>query len=77
VVLLDIGMPGKDGYGVARELRAAGLDPMPVIVALTGWGQDVDKERAREAGFDLHLVKPVEIEDLQRALRYRLSRDRE
>jgi len=77
VVLLDLGMPRKDGYEVARELRAGGLDPMPVIVALTGWGQEVDKERTREAGFDLHLVKPVETEDLQRALRYRRSRDNE
>lgn len=77
VVLLDLGMPRKDGYQVARELRAGGLDPMPVIVALTGWGQEVDKERTREAGFDLHLVKPVETEDLQRALRYRRSRDNE
>jgi signal transduction histidine kinase/CheY-like chemotaxis protein len=81
VVLLDIGMPGKDGYEVARELRAARLEPMPVLVALTGWGQDVDKERTRAAGFDLHLVKPVELEDLERALalkgNQRLSRDNE
>ena len=68
LVFLDIGLPGMDGYQVARALRAASLEPMPVIVALTGWGQDVDKRRAKEAGFDLHLVKPVEVEDLQRAL---------
>jgi CheY-like chemotaxis protein len=71
VVLLDIGMPGMDGYEVARRLRAEKLDPMPVIVALTGWGQEVDKQRTREAGFDLHLVKPVELDELQRALRLR------
>ena len=76
VVLLDIGMPGKDGYVVARELRAARLEPMPVIVALTGWGQELDKERTRAAGFDLHLVKPAEVDELRRALSYRCSRDR-
>ena len=75
LVLLDIGMPAMDGYQVARDVRAMSLDPMPVIVALTGWGQDVDKERSRGAGFDLHLVKPVEVEDLQQALSYRFSRE--
>jgi len=68
VALLDIGMPMLDGYEVAKRIRAQPWGQRITLVALTGWGQDVDRERTREAGFDLHLVKPVEIEDLQRAL---------
>jgi PAS domain S-box-containing protein len=64
IVLLDIGMPGMDGYEVARRIRARASNARPVIVALTGWGQDQDRARAREAGFDHHLVKPAEIEAL-------------
>ena len=59
VVFLDIGMPGMDGYAVARRLR---VDPSlagAVLVALTGWGSEEDKRRAGEAGFDHHLTKPV------------------
>jgi CheY-like chemotaxis protein len=60
VVFLDIGMPGMDGYEVARRMRAErGLNDM-LLVALTGWGQDGDRRRSREAGFDHHLVKPVD-----------------
>lgn len=56
--LLDIGMPGLDGYEVARRIRALGV---PVtLIALTGWGQAADKARAIEAGFDLHFTKPVD-----------------
>jgi PAS domain S-box-containing protein len=68
VVLLDIGMPGMDGYQVARTLRARFPARRPVIVALTGWGQDQDRRRAHEAGFDHHLVKPAEIGALQKLL---------
>lgn len=68
VVLLDIGMPGMDGYEVARNIRARFPDCGTRIVALTGWGQDDDRRRAQEAGFDHHLVKPAEISDLQRLL---------
>jgi CheY-like chemotaxis protein len=67
IVLLDIGMPGIDGYEVARRLRS--IKEHLKIVAVTGWGQEADRQRSREAGFDLHLVKPVEPEDLARALR--------
>jgi len=60
VVLLDIGMPGLDGYEVARRLRALKRERPMRIVAITGWGQDADRRRSREAGFDVHLVKPVD-----------------
>jgi CheY-like chemotaxis protein len=64
VVLLDIGMPSMDGYQVMRALRARGFVPPPVVAALTGWGQDSDKKKTREAGFDHHFTKPVAAEEL-------------
>ena len=60
VILLDIGMPGLDGYEVARRLRAMNHGRTFRIVAITGWGQEADRLRSKEAGFDLHLVKPVD-----------------
>jgi two-component system CheB/CheR fusion protein len=60
VVLLDIGLPGMDGYEVARELRATAHGRDAMIVAVTGYGQDQDRIRSREAGFDHHLLKPVD-----------------
>jgi len=60
VVLLDIGMPGLDGYEVARRLRALKRVKPLRIVAVTGWGLEADRARSREAGFDVHLVKPVD-----------------
>ncbi len=63
-VLLDIGLPGMDGYEVARRLRDDPHCRASVIIALSGYGQDEDRRRSREAGFDHHLVKPVEIEVL-------------
>ena len=60
VVLLDIGMPGLDGYEVARRLRALKRERPLRIIAITGWGQEADRTRSREAGFDVHLVKPVD-----------------
>jgi CheY-like chemotaxis protein len=68
VVLLDIGLPGIDGYEVARRMLAQADKRRPALVAMTGYGQAEDRKRAREAGFALHLVKPVEPEALQRAL---------
>lgn len=62
IVLLDIGLPGMDGYEVARRIRAAGGTAR--LVALTGYGQPDDIRRAKEAGFDAHLVKPVDLEKL-------------
>jgi PAS domain S-box-containing protein len=68
IVLLDIGMPGLDGYEVARRLRAMDGGEALRIVAVTGWGQEADREKSRAAGFDLHLVKPVEPRELVRVL---------
>jgi signal transduction histidine kinase len=60
IVVLDVGMPKLDGCEVARRIRAEAWGRSAVLVALTGWGQDADRKRSREAGFDLHLVKPVD-----------------
>ena len=68
VVLLDIGMPGMNGYEVAQRIRADATITQPTIVALTGWGQPEDRRRAREAGFDHHLIKPADLVALQRIL---------
>jgi signal transduction histidine kinase/CheY-like chemotaxis protein len=68
VCLLDIGLPGMDGYELARRLRARPGLARAVLVALTGWGQEEDRRRAREAGFDHHLVKPVELSALRELL---------
>ena len=68
VVLLDIGMPGMDGYEVARRIRSQQSARPPALVALTGWGQEEDRRRACEAGFDHHLVKPADIAALQALL---------
>jgi CheY-like chemotaxis protein len=65
VVLLDIGLPVLDGYEVARRLRRQPGGGDAVLVALTGYGQESDRHKAREAGFDHHLTKPVEPEALQ------------
>jgi CheY-like chemotaxis protein len=68
VVLLDIGMPGIDGYETARRLRARPWAQSTLLCAQTGWGQEDDKRRARSAGFDRHLVKPIDPEELNRLL---------
>jgi CheY-like chemotaxis protein len=60
VVLLDIGLPVMNGYEVCRALRREPHHGTIRIVALTGWGQERDRQRATEAGFDAHLVKPVD-----------------
>jgi CheY-like chemotaxis protein len=61
IVLLDIGLPHMNGYEVARRIKGACGGDGPQLIALTGWGQDEDRRQAREAGFDHHLTKPVEI----------------
>ena len=65
IILLDIGLPGLNGYEVCRLLRQEAALQGTQIVAQTGWGQERDKERAAEAGFDHHLVKPVSFEALE------------
>jgi CheY-like chemotaxis protein len=69
VVLLDLGMPGMDGYEVARRLREQEDGARMTIIAVTGYGQDEDRERTRAAGFDHHLVKPVDLDAFRRLLR--------
>jgi signal transduction histidine kinase len=68
VALLDIGMPLLDGYEVARRIRAQAWGKRITLVALTGWGQDSDRRRSQEAGFDSHLVKPLDLDKLTQLL---------
>ena len=69
VALVDIGLPGLDGYAVARRLRAAIPPDQLRLVAMTGCGQASDRDQALAAGFDSHLIKPARTEQLQRAPR--------
>ncbi len=68
MVLLDIGLPGIDGYEVARRLRLLPHLKGVKIVAMTGYGQDTDRQLAREAGFDSHLTKPVDLVKVEQLL---------
>ncbi|MGE3492400.1 MAG: ATP-binding protein [Vicinamibacterales bacterium] len=68
VVLLDIGMPGMDGYEVARRIRANRANRGIMLIALTGWGQEEDRQRSAAAGFNHHLVKPADIDQLRQLL---------
>ena len=68
VVLCDMGLPGLDGYGVARRLRDNPATGTARLIAVTAYGQDEDRRRSHEAGFDHHLVKPVDPDALQRLL---------
>jgi two-component system CheB/CheR fusion protein len=68
IALLDIGMPKLDGYEVARRIRAMPWGSHVTLVALTGWGQDSDRRRSNESGFDLHLVKPLDLDRLAELL---------
>jgi PAS domain S-box-containing protein len=63
-LILDIGLPGIDGYEVARRIRALAPGRQPVLIALTGWGQEGDRANAMNAGFDEHLTKPADVERL-------------
>jgi CheY-like chemotaxis protein len=60
VAILDIGMPGLSGHEVAQRIRAQNPDHPVTLIALTGWGQKADKDRAVESGFDFHFTKPVD-----------------
>jgi CheY-like chemotaxis protein len=64
--MLDIGMPKLNGYELARRIRSTGRGVF--LVAMTGWGQDEDKRRAAEAGFNRHLTKPADIDAIERLL---------
>ncbi|MBP0588730.1 response regulator [Paraburkholderia sp. LEh10] len=68
VVLLDIGLPGIDGFQVARALRAERATAGALLIALTGYGQESDRQRTRDAGFDHHLVKPASLDDIERVI---------
>jgi signal transduction histidine kinase/ActR/RegA family two-component response regulator len=68
VVLLDIGLPGLDGLEVARRVRQRGLERQPLLVATTGLGRDEDRARSAQAGFDHHLVKPIDVTALRSLL---------
>ena len=60
IAFLDIGLPGRNGYDLARSLRQSRQTAACRLIAVTGWGQEEDRRRSHEAGFELHLVKPVE-----------------
>ena len=68
-MLLDLGMPGMDGYEACRRIRKAAWSSNMRLIAITGWGQDEDRRKSADAGFDVHLVKPVNPEALARLLR--------
>jgi CheY-like chemotaxis protein len=62
---MDLGMPGVSGYEAARRIRQQDWGRGLALVAVTGWGQDEDRRRSSDAGFDVHLVKPVDLRSLQ------------
>lgn len=68
VVLLDIGLPGLNGFEVAKRIRLEAAHPAMVLVALTGYGQASDRQRSHEAGFDHHLVKPADFDEVEKIL---------
>ena len=68
VVILDIGLPDMDGYAVAREIRRRPWGRQALLIAATGWGQQKDKDAATEAGFDVHMVKPLDFGALKEAI---------
>jgi signal transduction histidine kinase/ActR/RegA family two-component response regulator len=69
IVLLDIGMPKLNGYEACRQIRAQPWATQVIIIAVTGWGQDEDRRRSKDAGFDLHLVKPLDPLVVERLMR--------
>jgi two-component system CheB/CheR fusion protein len=68
-MILDIGMPDMTGYEVARRVRAEPWGERIFLLAITGWGQEGDKERAMAAGFDQHMTKPVDADNVEQRLR--------
>jgi two-component system OmpR family response regulator len=75
VVILDIGLPGMSGFDVARELRTRAVTKTALLIALTGYGADSDKQEARDAGFDHHLVKPVSFTAIETVIAASFSGD--
>jgi CheY-like chemotaxis protein len=69
VLLLDIGLPGMSGWELARWVTEQPAEKRPLLVAITGYGREEDRRRSEEAGIDLHLVKPVDPDQLLRLLR--------
>jgi len=69
VILLDIGLPKMDGFQVAQRVRAMKAHKPPLVIAVTGHGQEEHVRRAQEAGFDLHLLKPIRFDELQAVFR--------
>jgi CheY-like chemotaxis protein len=65
---MDLGMPNLDGYEAARRMRQEPWGRAVTLVATTGWGQDDDRRRSAEAGFDRHLVKPIDVAELRELL---------
>jgi CheY-like chemotaxis protein len=68
VILLDIGLPGLNGYETAITIRDQSWGKDILLIAVTGWGQDDDRQKAKDAGFDAHLVKPVDHASLAKLL---------
>jgi CheY-like chemotaxis protein len=68
VILMDLGLPKLDGHGATRQIRQQPWGSGIIIVAVTGWGQESDRIRSREAGCDAHLVKPIDVGDLEHLL---------
>ena len=68
VALIDIGLPVMDGYELAQRSRELWPASAPRLIALTGYGQESDRERGRKVGFERHLVKPVDLDTLLRAI---------
>ena len=68
MILLDIGLPRLNGYEAARRIREQQRRQGLTLVALTGWGQEEDRRRSEEAGFDAHMVKPVDLDALTKLL---------
>lgn len=74
-VVLDIGLPDIDGYEVCRRMRSSDWGRSALLIALTGWGAETDKQAAKNAGFDAHLTKPADAEELEQILRQVASAD--
>lgn len=73
MILLDIGLPKMNGYEVARKVRENPWGKDVMLVALTGWSQDTDRQKSKDAGFNAHLVKPVEYATLTKVLAERAT----